>query len=120
MASRRMRLYARFFVVRLSRANGGCVGFIGQKNRKRAGRKPTSSYALIESQSVKTTLAFDKRGFNGGKKVKGRKQHIVTDTMGNLLSVTMHATNTHDIVAGINSAKKAFVKYPTIKKLCGD
>ena len=54
------------------------------------------------------------------KKVKGRKRHIVVDTMGNLLAVCVHAANTHDTKSGINPAKKAFAKYPTIKKFCGD
>ena len=75
---------------------------------------------MIDSQSAKTTLASDDRGFDGGKKVKGRKRHIVTDTMGNLLAVVVHAANIHDTVSGINPAKKAFAKYPTIKKFCGD
>ena len=56
----------------------------------------------------------------GGKKIKGRKRHIVVDTMGNMLSVVVHAANIHDTKSGINSAKKAFKKYPTIEKFCGD
>ena len=56
----------------------------------------------------------------GGKKVKGRKRHIVTDTMGNLLAVTVHAANIHDTKSGINPARKSFGKYPTIEKFCGD
>jgi len=55
-----------------------------------------------------------------GKKVKGRKRHIVVDTMGNLLGIVVHAANTHDTMSGINPAKKAFSKYPTIQKFCGD
>jgi putative transposase len=40
--------------------------------------------------------------------------------MGNLLSVVVHAANIHDTKAGIHPAKKAFAKYKTIKKFCGD
>jgi putative transposase len=40
--------------------------------------------------------------------------------MGNLLSVIVHAANIHDTKSGINPAAKAFEKYPTIKKFCGD
>jgi putative transposase len=54
------------------------------------------------------------------KKIKGRKRHIVVDTMGNLLAVTVHAANIHDTKSGINPAKKAYEKYPTIQKFCGD
>jgi transposase len=54
------------------------------------------------------------------KKVKGRKRHIVVDVMGNLLAVVVHAANTHDTKSGIHPAKKAFQKYSTIQKFCGD
>jgi putative transposase len=54
------------------------------------------------------------------KKIKGRKRHIVTDTMGNLLAISVHAANIHDTKSGINPAKKAYDKYSTIKKFCGD
>jgi len=40
--------------------------------------------------------------------------------MGNMLAVCVHAANTHDTKSGIDPAKKAFTKYPTIKKFCGD
>ena len=52
--------------------------------------------------------------------MKGRKRHIVTDTMGNLLAVVVHAANIHDTKSGINPARKAFRKYRTIKRFCGD
>lgn len=55
-----------------------------------------------------------------GKKIKGRKRHIVVDVMGNLLAVVVHAANIHDTKAGINPAKQAFERYPTIEKFCGD
>jgi len=54
------------------------------------------------------------------KKVKGRKRHNVTDTMGNLLAIVVHAANIHDTKSGINPAKKAYEKYPTIQEFCGD
>lgn len=54
------------------------------------------------------------------KKVKGRKRHIVVDTMGNLLSVVVHAANIHDTKSGIMPASLAFERYPTIKRFCAD
>ena len=54
------------------------------------------------------------------KKVKGRKRHIVVDTMGNLLAIFVHAANIHDTKSGINPAQKAYKKYDTIQKFCGD
>ena len=52
---------------------------------------------IIDSGSVKTTrLRGRERGVDGGEKVKGRKQHIITDTMGLLLAIVVHAANIHD------------------------
>lgn len=55
-----------------------------------------------------------------GKKIKGRKRHIVVDTMGNLLAVVVHAANIHDTKSGILAAQAAFLTYPTIRGFCGD
>jgi putative transposase len=54
------------------------------------------------------------------KKVKGRKRHIIVDTMGNLLAVCVHSAATHDTKAGIYPAMKAYHKYRTIEGFCGD
>ena len=56
----------------------------------------------------------------GGKKVKGHKRHIVTDTQGHLLHVRVLAANTHDTVAGCAVFEEALKKYPTIKGVCAD
>lgn len=61
--------------------------------RQAAGREAQPSLAIIDSQSVKTTEVGGEHGFDGGKKVNGRKRHILVDTMGNLLSVLAHAAN---------------------------
>ncbi len=56
----------------------------------------------------------------GAKKIKGRKRHIVVDSMGNLLSVKVHAANIHDTCSGILPAEIALANYPTIQKFCAD
>ena len=43
------------------------------------------TYAIIDSQSVKTASSAHDKGFDGGKRIKGRKRHIAVDTLGNLL-----------------------------------
>lgn len=54
------------------------------------------------------------------KKIKGRKRHIVTDTHGHLLHVTVHAANIHDTVSGCTVFEEALKKYPSLKGVCAD
>ena len=56
----------------------------------------------------------------GGKKVKGRKRHIITDILGNLLCVIVHAANIHDTIAGCDVLDRALSLCHTIKGVCAD
>ena len=88
--------------------------------RLQQGREPEPTYAVIDSQSVKTVYASEGRGLDGGKKVKGHKRHIVTDTLGHLLGVYVHPANIHDTKAGYFPALEAVTAYPTIVGFCAD
>jgi putative transposase len=76
------------------------VQALRERTRVQAGREPTPSAVCIDSQSVKTTeMGGPERGYDGGKKINGRKRHLLVDTLGLLIVIVMTSAGLDDGVA---------------------
>ena len=90
--------------------------------RRGAWRDDDPSIVVIDSQSVKCSeVGVEQTGFDGGKKVKGRKRHLVTDSLGLVLAVAVTTAQVHDSKGAVPALRNLFCNgYRSIEKIIGD
>jgi putative transposase len=90
--------------------------------REQDNRQAEPSMGIIDSQSVKTveTAKVETRGFDVHKSTKGRKRHILVDTMGLILAVVITAANVTDRDGALSIFDKIHDNFPLLKVICAD
>src|SRR5713226_3256351 len=94
------------------------------KCREQAGREASPSAAIIDSQSVRSRgkrgASIDPHGYDAGKKIKGKKRHILVDTQGLLLHAIVHAADIQERDGGVLLLCTLFGRFPFPLKLYAD
>ena len=91
-----------------------------ERLRVKIGRNPQPSASIIDSQSVKTTSVGGERGYDGAKKLNGRKRHLLVDTQGLVLKAKVHKADLQDRAAVALVLEKIRDLFPRLTHLWAD
>lgn len=105
---------------RLRRATRVKAGRTPSPSAAISGRTPSPLAAIIDCQSVKTTRRGGLRGFDANKKVKGRKRHIVVDTLGLVIAVLVHRADRHESQQAPSLLKRVLEKVTCLNIVFAD
>jgi transposase len=88
--------------------------------REAEAREASPSACVIDSQSVKTTESGGPRGYDAGKKINGRKRHILTDTLGLMIEAVVHTADIQDRDGGPLVLRNIRDRYPFLTHIFAD
>jgi putative transposase len=89
-------------------------------DREQAGRRPSPSAGVLDSQTVKAPAAPDGGGYDAARKLKGRKRHIAVDTDGRLLMVNLTTADVQDAAGAEHVVAAIRKRWPWLKHLFAD